>query len=259
MPPLPAPAPDRSVHEAAALALVLIDSPADRAPGQPDAPHRRRGPGPFLERLQAGGFSFTTRDESLLPLRAARPGAAAAPRHLAALGLGSAEDAAFLRQRLGVAAPHDATPTGVADACGRGRRCAWTLWTRLAAAGPSSGEAPWLYVVVMSAPELAGEADADEFERYYADRHLQEIIEGIGYLRGSLFAAASLPDDSWRHGPGRYLAIYEAPDSRVLQRQAARVQVMASLPFHGAPPAWASRRVAWRAAFRPMTRFWRAG
>lgn len=109
-----------------------------------------------------------------------------------------------------------------------------------------------LYVVVMSPPELADRAGADEFERYYADRHLGEIVEEIGYLRASLFAAASLPDGGWRHGPGRYLAVYEAAGEQALQRQAARVQAMASQRFDGAPPGWVSRRVAWRAAFRPM-------
>lgn len=127
------------------------------------------------------------------------------------------------------------------------------MWTRLATAGSSPGKAFLLYVVVMSPPELVGRAGADEFERYYAGRHLGEIVEEIGYLRASLFAAASVPDDKWRNGSGRrYLAIYEAADEQALQRQAVRVQAMADLSFEGAPPAWASRRVAWRAAFRPM-------
>jgi hypothetical protein len=128
------------------------------------------------------------------------------------------------------------------------------MWTRLAATGSSSGEASFLYVVVMSPPELLGKAGADEFERYYAGRHLREIAEEIGYLRASLFAAARLPGDRRRPGPGRYLAVYEAGDQQALQRQAARVQAMPGLTFDGAPPAWASRQVAWRAAFRPVAR-----
>lgn len=249
---LPAGAPPRSVYDVTVLALVLIGPRTDGSAGQPDEACRHGEPDHLLERMHAGGFDVAARDESLMPLLAAHPGAAPAPRHLAALGLRCAEDAAGLQQRLGGAARRDATAIGVADAGTLGRRPVWTLWTRLAATGPSSGEAPWLYVVVMSPPEFAGEAGISEFGRYYADHHLGEVVEETGYLRASLFAAASPPDDSWRHGPGRYLAVYEAAGRQPLQRQAARVQAMASMSFDGAPPAWASRRVAWRAAFRPM-------
>jgi hypothetical protein len=241
----------RSVYDCPALALAMIEPPAGVAPGRRRA--RRRGqPGQLRERLQADWFDLAVRDESLLPPRAARAGAGAPPRYLAALGARCAEDVAGLRRRLGVAAPADAIAAGAPDGGRLGSRPVWTMWTRLATAGASSASASLLYVVVMSPPELPGQAEAHDFERYYADRHLRQIVEEIGYLRASLFAAASLPGDRWRNEPGRYLAVYQAAGEQALHRQAARVRAMADLSFDGAPPAWASRRVAWRAAFRPM-------
>jgi hypothetical protein len=230
--------PPRSVYDCPALALVLIEPPAGGPHGRPDRTRRRGEAARLRERLKDAWFDFAVRDESLLPRPEAGLGGGRPPRCLAALGARSPDDAAGLQRRLGVVAPDSV----------------WSMWTRLAATGSSSGEAAFLYVVVMSPPEFLGKAGADEFERYYAGRHLAEIAEEIGYLRGSLFAAADLPGERWAPGPGRYLAVYEAADQQALHRQAARVRAMPGRSFDGAPPAWAARQVAWRAAFRPGAR-----
>src|SRR5207302_1505215 len=88
--------------------------------------------------------------------------------------------------------------------------------------------------------------DLAEFNAFYTDTHVPEVMAGGGYARATRF---ELYREFAHPAPGcpRFCAIYEA-DAEATETRAARRAVRATLS--PGPPVWAQRDTVWRLVYR---------
>jgi Phage related protein len=120
------------------------------------------------------------------------------------------------------------------------------IWRRLSATG-STDQLPESVMLVGMNP--AADADAgglDEFNAFYTQTHVPEVMVAGGYARGTRF---ELYREFAHPAPGcpRFCAVYEA-DTAATEEHAARRAARA--PLSSGPPAWDKRESIWRLLYR---------
>jgi hypothetical protein len=120
------------------------------------------------------------------------------------------------------------------------------LWRQLSATGPSAQAPAAIVIVGTNVPADTDAAGLADFNTFYTDTHVPEVMAARGYARGSRF---ELYRDFAHPAPGcpRFCAIYEA-DAVAM----ARSEPDAAAPdrLTAGPPPWTQHDTIWRLAYR---------
>jgi hypothetical protein len=120
----------------------------------------------------------------------------------------------------------------------------WRLiWRSFARTAEPEGTPEQIFLVGMSPPATAGPAELAEFNDFYTNIHLPEVVERGGYGRG---IRLELYRDLLHPAPGapRYCALYET------EKEASGVlPTSATTP---GPAVWDQRVVPWRLVYRRL-------
>jgi len=128
----------------------------------------------------------------------------------------------------------------------------WRLiWRRLV---PKEGDlglagAPYLFLVGMDVPAGTNAADLADFDQFYTNTHVPEVVANGDFLRGNRF---ELRNDLRHPEPGapQFLAVYEG-DEQARENRAKRAANLIPAPsFSSGPPAWEAHATAWRLMYR---------
>jgi hypothetical protein len=116
------------------------------------------------------------------------------------------------------------------------------LWRQLSVTGSTERSPESIFMVGLNVPADTDASGLAEFNAFYTDTHLPEVMAAGGYTRGTRF---ELYRDYAHPPPGcpRFCAIYEA-DAQREKRRAARG------PLSSGPPAWANHETVWRLVYR---------
>jgi hypothetical protein len=120
------------------------------------------------------------------------------------------------------------------------------LWRQLSATGSTDQAPESIFVVGMNPPADADADELAEFNAFYTETHVPEVMASGGYARATrheLYRAYAHP------APGcpRYCAIYEADAAATDGREARRA---ARGSRSAGPPVWAKRDTVWRLVYR---------
>ena len=120
------------------------------------------------------------------------------------------------------------------------------LWRKIAEIGSNDQPAESMYLVGMNVPADTDAKGLAEFNTFYNETHVPEVMAADGYARATrheLYRAFAHP------APGcpRFLAIYEADATATEQRAARRA---ARKPFTSGPPTWEQHDTLWRLLYR---------
>jgi hypothetical protein len=126
-------------------------------------------------------------------------------------------------------------------------KTAWRMiWRQLAVAGSSAGAPESIFMVGMNIPPDTDAAGLAEFNTFYTETHVPEVMAYGGYTRGSRF---ELYREFAHPAPGcpRFCAIYEADVTATQQREARRTVRPA---LSSGPPTWENHDTLWRLVYR---------
>jgi hypothetical protein len=103
-----------------------------------------------------------------------------------------------------------------------------------------------VYLVGMNVPAETDASSLAEFNAFYTQVHVPEVMAAGGYTRGTRW---ELYREFAHPAPGapRFCAIYEADSAATDERDARRA---ARRPFASGPPAWEQRDTVWRLVYR---------
>lgn len=128
----------------------------------------------------------------------------------------------------------------------------WRLMWRLLvpeSGGLGSGGAPYIFMVGMDVPAGTDEKGLQEFNDFYTQVHVPEVVAANEFLSGARYDLYR----GFRHpepGAPHFLAVYEATDAS-LEARAKRAEDPASAtPLSSGPPAWEDHVTAWRLVYR---------
>jgi hypothetical protein len=128
----------------------------------------------------------------------------------------------------------------------------WRLiWHRLV---PEAGElggagAPYIYMVGMDVPEGTDEQGLREFNDFYTQIHVPEVVAVNSFLRGTRYELYR----DFRHpepGSPHFLAVYEGTDESLAARAARAADPASAKPLSSGPPTWEGHVTAWRLLYR---------
>jgi hypothetical protein len=130
----------------------------------------------------------------------------------------------------------------------QGAESRWRLiWRQVSAAG-SSGQPPRsIFLVGMNVPPETAPAGLAEFNDFYTNVHVPEVMALRGYARGSRFELHR----EFRHpqpGCPRFCAVYE--DTRVAQKANGAGPAQAQGALSSGPPTWEAHDTLWRLVYR---------
>ena len=116
------------------------------------------------------------------------------------------------------------------------------------------GSAPLMYWVGMNTPQNASETEVEQFNRFYTETHLDEVLRNNpGFLRATRYELCE-PDPRGDFGP-RWLAIYEMQDEDAAKLYIARndspERANASAYTPG-PPLWGQAQLVWRLLWKRL-------
>jgi hypothetical protein len=120
------------------------------------------------------------------------------------------------------------------------------LWRQLATVGSSDRAPESIFMVGMNIPADTDAAGLADFNEFYTETHVPEVMQYGGYTRASRF---ELYREFAHPAPGtpRFCAIYEADAAATEQRQARR-ETRAALS--SGPPTWEQHDTLWRLVYR---------
>lgn len=127
------------------------------------------------------------------------------------------------------------------------------IWRRLTAAGEAS-QAPYaIYLIGMNVPPDIDAAGLAEFNAFYTEVHVPDVITRNGFKRGTRYELYR----GYHHpAPGcpRFLALYEMdePATTTLMERRRGIQPPISGYTEG-PPAWQRHDTLWRLVYRRLT------
>jgi len=194
------------------------------------------------------GFVRASRYELLQP--DARGGSHAGPRYLAVYEMdGEAAARGYAERNDDPSAPKPAyTP----------RPGAWQLaqttwrmiWRRITSAGTAAQPPHSIFMVGMNVPADTDAVGLAEFNAFYTDTHVPEVMAYGGYARGSRF---ELYREFLHPAPGspRFCAIYEA-DEAATEANRQRRSGTGSSPLSSGPPTWEQHDTLWRLVYRRL-------
>jgi hypothetical protein len=130
----------------------------------------------------------------------------------------------------------------------------WRLmWHRLV---PEAGElgasgAPYIYMVGMDVPEGTDAKGLAEFDDFYTNIHVPEVVAVSKFLSGTRYELHR----SFRHpepGSPRFLAVYEADADSLAARARRAASPATAAPLSSGPPTWEAHVTAWRLLYRRL-------
>src|ERR1051326_7008738 len=120
------------------------------------------------------------------------------------------------------------------------------LWRQIAGRGSLDAPLESIFVVGMNVPPATSETDMADFNRFYTETHVPEVMAYGGYARATrfeLYRGLAHPEP----GAPRFVAVYEADAAATEQRQARRE---ARGKLSSGPPAWEAHDTLWRRTYR---------
>jgi hypothetical protein len=120
------------------------------------------------------------------------------------------------------------------------------LWRQISATGSTDQQPESIFIVGMNVPSDTDVTNLAEFNTFYTDIHVPEVMAAGSYARGTRF---ELYREFAHPAPGcpRFCAIYEA-DAAATEARDARPA--APRKFSSGPPAWERHDTVWRLAYR---------
>lgn len=190
------------------------------------------------------GFVGVTRYELLDP--DPRGGMHTGPRWLAAYEVENEAAAATYAQRND--GPAEGRPTY--STWPEGRRYTSTvwrmLWHQIATRGTAAEPPDSIFMVGMNVPPDTDAAGLAEFNTFYSNTHVPEVMEYGAYARGTrleLHRAFAHPEP----GCPRFCAVYEADAATTAQRNERRSN---RAPLSSGPPTWEQHDTIWRLVYK---------
>ena len=124
------------------------------------------------------------------------------------------------------------------------------IWQHMSSCG-SARELPYsIFMVGMNVPPDTDDAGLAEFNAFYTDIHVPEVMAHRGYHRGTRFECYR----AFRHpqpGCPRFCAIYEADQAATEADQKARANPQPGpSPLSSGPPTWEKHDTLWRLVYR---------
>jgi hypothetical protein len=120
------------------------------------------------------------------------------------------------------------------------------IWQQLASLGSAENPPTSIFLVGMNVPEQTSDAELAEFNRFYTETHVPEVMASGGYQRATrfeLYRAFAHPEP----GCPRFLAVYEADSAATEQREERR---SSRAPLSAGPPTWEAHDTIWRLVYR---------
>ncbi len=120
------------------------------------------------------------------------------------------------------------------------------LWRQIAAMGSNAGPPESIFMVGMNVPAGIDAAGLAEFNSFYDETHVPEVMAAGGYASATRF---ELYRDFAHPQPGcpRFCAIYEADAAATDARESRRV---ARATLSPGPPTWEQHETIWRLVYR---------
>ncbi len=124
------------------------------------------------------------------------------------------------------------------------------LWHRLV---PETGElgaagAPYIFMVGMDVPEGTDQQGMDEFNAFYTETHVPEVVAAGSFLRGTRYELHR----ELRHpepGSPHFLAVYEGDEKCIEVRKSRAAGTSPAPKLSSGPPAWEAHETAWRLVY----------
>lgn len=130
----------------------------------------------------------------------------------------------------------------------------WRLMWRHIVTVPQNApdrDAPYIYLIGMNAPANASAAELAEFNQFYTDVHVPEVIAANGFARGMRYESLRSFVHPAPGGPA-FLAIYDIKDeaaARAHMQSRAKPQPGGSTLSPG-PSVWQRHDTLWRLTYR---------
>lgn len=125
----------------------------------------------------------------------------------------------------------------------------WRMqWHRLATAGSATQPPDSIFMVGMNVQPGTDAAGLAEFNTFYTNTHVPEVMEYGGYARGTRFElhrAFAHPEP----GCPRFCAVYEADEAATAKRNERRSN---RPPLSSGPPAWEQHDTVWRLVYKRL-------
>ena len=128
----------------------------------------------------------------------------------------------------------------------------WRLmWHRLVpeAGELGAGAAPYIFMVGMDVPEDTNAQGLQEFNDFYTQVHVPEVVSVSRFLSGTRYELYR----DFRHpepGSPSFLAVYEADEDSIKARAERAANPGAATPLSKGPPTWEGHVTAWRLLYR---------
>jgi hypothetical protein len=124
------------------------------------------------------------------------------------------------------------------------------IWRRLASCGTANQPPHSIYMVGMNVPPDTDAAGLAEFNEFYTNIHVPEVMAYRGFCRGTRFELYR----EFRHpqpGCPRFCAIYEADKATTEANQQRRdTPQPGRSPLSSGPPTWEKHDTLWRLTYR---------
>ena len=153
---------------------------------------------------------------------------------------------------------HDGPPEGrptytPGPAAWQASQSMWRMiWRRLSSCGKASQPPHSIFMVGMNVPPDTDDTGLAEFNAFYTDIHVPEVMAHRGYHRGTryeLYRALRHPQP----GCPQFCAIYEADEATTAVAQQARSNPQPGpSPLSSGPPTWEKHDTLWRLIYRRL-------
>jgi hypothetical protein len=120
------------------------------------------------------------------------------------------------------------------------------LWRQVSVTGSADKPPESIFLVGMNVPAATTDAELQDFNTFYTQTHVPEVMAYGGYTRGTrfeLFNGLAHPEP----GAPRFVAVYEADAESTEQREARRAS---RGTLSSGPPAWEAHDTLWRLVYR---------
>jgi hypothetical protein len=120
------------------------------------------------------------------------------------------------------------------------------IWRQISTSGSTNQAPESIFVVGMNVPADTDAESLADFNAFYSDTHVPEVMAYGGYTRGTRF---ELYREFAHPAPGcpRFCAIYEA-DTAATEARAQRRSARGTLS--SGPPTWEKHDTVWRLVYR---------
>jgi hypothetical protein len=116
-----------------------------------------------------------------------------------------------------------------------------------------AGGAPYLYFVAMNVPEGTSEQELADFNEFYTNIHVPEVVDINAFQSGTRFEL----ERAFLHpepGCPQFLAVYEANEES-LERRKERAANPDKYQLSSGPPAWEAHDTLWRLTYERIATY----